>query len=135
MPRVVSTLHGLYSHEGQRPLARRAWRTLERASAQLSDLILCQSTEDVRTARHRGIVPDERLRPLGNGVDLKRFSPTRFGSEDRDAIRRNLKIMDLAAFDMCREHGIPIIVFNMKKSGNIVEVVRGANHGTRVVPD
>ena len=63
--------------------------------------------------------------------DAVRFDKITFS----DAINRNLKIMDLAAFDMCREHGIPIIVFNMKKTGNIVEVVRGADHGTRVVPD
>ena len=64
-------------------------------------------------------------------TDAVRFDKISFS----DAIRRNLKIMDLAAFDMCREHGIPIIVFNMKKSGHIVEVVRGADHGTKVVPD
>ncbi len=63
--------------------------------------------------------------------DAVRFDKITFS----DAINRKLKIMDLAAFDMCREQRIPIVVFNMKKAGNIVEVVRGADHGTRVVPD
>jgi len=88
VPRVVSTVHGLYSHERQRPLVRGVWRTLEALSARLADLVLCQSAEDVRTARWGGIVPDARLRPLGNGIDLARFSPDRFGRDDRDAIRR-----------------------------------------------
>ncbi len=90
VPRVVSTLHGLYSHDGQRRLARSIWRGFEAASSRLADLVLCQSAEDVRTARWGRIVPDERLRPLGNGVDLHRFSPRRFGSEDRAALRRRL---------------------------------------------
>ncbi|MEE9606237.1 MAG: glycosyltransferase family 4 protein [Myxococcota bacterium] len=92
VPRVVSTLHGLYSHEGQGPLARRTWRMLERASARLADLVLCQSAEDVRTARWSRIVPDGRLRCLGNGVDLERFSPSRIGPEDRAALRRRLGV-------------------------------------------
>ncbi len=50
----------------------------------------------------------------------------------REAIDRQLKVMDLTAFAMCMERGIPIVVFNMKTPGHIAEVVRGANHGTRV---
>lgn len=50
----------------------------------------------------------------------------------RDAIGRNLKIMDTAAFSMCMEHKIPIVVFNMKNTGHIAEVITGANHGTLV---
>ena len=42
----------------------------------------------MRTARWRRIVPDERLRALGNGVDLGHFSPARVSREDRDALRR-----------------------------------------------
>jgi len=35
-------------------------------------------------------VPDQRLRALGNGVDVSRFSPARLGRDDRDAVRRAL---------------------------------------------
>jgi len=92
VPRVVSTLHGLYSHEGQSPWVRGVWRAFEAASARLSDIVLCQSAEDVRTARWRRIVPDQRLRRLGNGVDLARFSPRRIGAEDRAALRRRIGV-------------------------------------------
>jgi glycosyltransferase involved in cell wall biosynthesis len=115
VPRVVSTVHGLYSHDGQRPLMRRTWRTLESASARLADLVLCQSAEDVRTARYGRIVPDERLRPLGNGVDLLRFSPARFSRDDRDAIRRRFGARSedhVIGFvgRLVREKGIPELV-------------------------
>ncbi len=92
VPRIVSTVHGLYSHERQRPTVRNVWRAFEAMSSRLADLVLCQSAEDVRTARWRRIVPDGRLRRLGNGVDLKRFSPERFGAEDRAALRRRLGV-------------------------------------------
>lgn len=94
VPRVVSTLHGLYSHEGQRAAVRNLWRGLESVGARCADLVLCQSAEDVRTARWGRIVPDESLRRLGNGVDLQRFDPRRFGWEDRRALRRRLGIAD-----------------------------------------
>lgn len=61
----------------------------------------------------------------------KRFETITF----KDAIAHNLKIMDLTAFDMCRKHRIPIIVFNMKQPGHIADVVRGVSHGTKVIPD
>lgn len=92
VPRVVSTVHGLYSHERQRPVVRGVWKTLEALSARLADLVLCQSAEDVRTARWGRIVPDARLRSLGNGIDLERFSPERFGRDDREALRRRLGV-------------------------------------------
>ena len=60
--------------------------------------------------------------------DARRFQTLSF----REAIDRNLQIMDLTAFEMCRQHTIPIIVFNMKQPGHIAEVVRGVHHGTTV---
>ena len=32
---------------------------------------------------------------------------------------KNLKIMDLTAFTMCKENKIPILVFDMNKPGNL----------------
>ena len=109
---VVSTVHGLYSHEGQSPWVRRTWRTLERSSARLADLVLCQSAEDVRTARRQGIVANDRLRSLGNGIDIGRFSPARFGRDDRASLRRRLGLRErdyVVGFvgRLVREKGIP----------------------------
>ncbi|MBI1375338.1 MAG: UMP kinase [Phycisphaera sp.] len=47
-----------------------------------------------------------------------------------EAIAKGLKIMDISAFDKCQEHGIPIVVFNMKKPGHIAAVVAGEPYGT-----
>ncbi len=47
-----------------------------------------------------------------------------------EAYKKELKIMDLTAFTMCKENNIPIIVFNMNKKGNLLKLVRGEAVGT-----
>lgn len=49
-----------------------------------------------------------------------------------DALSKNLKVMDMTAFALCRENNIPIIVFNMNKAGNFKDIVLGENIGTFV---
>ena len=49
-----------------------------------------------------------------------------------EAYNRGLKIMDLTAFTLCRENGMPVIVFNMDIPGNLRKVVRGETVGTLV---
>lgn len=43
-----------------------------------------------------------------------------------------LRVMDSTAITMCKEHGIPIVVFDMTEPGNIVRAVRGEPIGTVV---
>ncbi|MEQ9409697.1 MAG: UMP kinase [Fuerstiella sp.] len=50
----------------------------------------------------------------------------------REVIEQNLQVMDAQAFHHCMEHGLPIIVFNYKKIGNIGRVIAGETIGTRV---
>ena len=49
-------------------------------------------------------------------------------------IKEDLKVMDTAAFAMCREQRMPIVVFNLMKSGNIARVLRGEAVGTKIHP-
>lgn len=50
----------------------------------------------------------------------------------KDAYQKNLKIMDLTAFTMCKENNLPVVVFDMNKKGNLLKVVRGDQIGTLV---
>jgi uridylate kinase len=50
----------------------------------------------------------------------------------RECISNNLRVMDMTAFTLCMENSLPIIVFNMNKPGNLLNVVRGENVGTLV---
>ncbi|MBL8017147.1 MAG: UMP kinase, partial [Ignavibacteria bacterium] len=49
-----------------------------------------------------------------------------------EALNKNLKVMDMTAFALCRENNIPIIVFNMNKPGNLEDIVHGGKVGTFV---
>ncbi len=51
-----------------------------------------------------------------------------------DAIARDLKVMDAAAFALARENGIPIIVFSIHEPGAIAAAVRGDGRRTVVGP-
>ena len=63
--------------------------------------------------------------------------------KDKDAVRyetvtfdevyeKGLKVMDLTAFTLCNENKVPIIVFDMNKSGNLLRVLEGESVGTLV---
>jgi glycosyltransferase involved in cell wall biosynthesis/lipopolysaccharide/colanic/teichoic acid biosynthesis glycosyltransferase len=81
VPIVVNTLHGFYFHDHMRPAARRFFVAMERLAARCSDLVLSQNEEDVATAIREGIIPAERIRLLGNGIDLRRFDPDRLNAD------------------------------------------------------
>jgi uridylate kinase len=49
-----------------------------------------------------------------------------------DVLKKQLKVMDATAISLCMDHQIPIIVFNLKKRGNIKRVVLGDKVGTKV---
>ena len=49
-----------------------------------------------------------------------------------DVLTKNLKVMDSTAISLCRDNGLPLIVFNLQKKGNIRGVVCGKKIGTYV---
>ena len=49
-----------------------------------------------------------------------------------EAIQKNLQFMDQTAIQLCRENGLPIVVFDMSVPGNIQKVVVGETVGTTV---
>ena len=51
----------------------------------------------------------------------------------REVLEKRLKVMDASAISLCMDNDLPIIIFNMLTSGNIVRVVNGEpGIGTRV---
>jgi len=57
----------------------------------------------------------------------------KFGHIDyRQALRDQLKVMDAAAFSLCQENNIPILVFNFFKKNEILRAVIGEHVGTLV---
>lgn len=60
--------------------------------------------------------------------NAKKFDKITFS----EAYDRNLKVMDMTAFTLCRENKLPIIVFDMNKKGNLVKLIEGKKIGTLV---
>ena len=48
------------------------------------------------------------------------------------AMEDHLKVMDQTAFALCREGNMPVIVFDMNRTGNLTALVRGEKVGTVV---
>jgi uridylate kinase len=47
-----------------------------------------------------------------------------------EAYTKNLNILDLTAFTLCKENRMPIYVYNANKEGNLVKVLSGEHIGT-----
>ncbi len=50
----------------------------------------------------------------------------------QSVLEKELKVMDLAAFTLARDHSMPIRVFNMTKPGTLMRVVMGEQEGTLI---
>lgn len=60
--------------------------------------------------------------------DAKKYETITF----EEVYSKGLNVMDLTAFTLCNENKLPIIVFDMNKSGNLQRVISGESIGTRV---
>ena len=49
-----------------------------------------------------------------------------------EAIDKQLNVMDMTAFTMCRENNLPVIVFNMNNKGNLRKLISGEKIGTLI---
>ena len=49
-----------------------------------------------------------------------------------EVLDRKLGVMDLTAICLCRDHNVPLQVFDMNKPGALLSVVMGEDEGTRV---
>ncbi len=49
-----------------------------------------------------------------------------------DVISQDLKVMDMTAITLCREHDLPIVVFDMNRPDNVYRALIGEPLGTKV---
>ncbi len=88
----------------------------------------------------RGVEIDAEVLLKGTRVDgvytadpEKDPSATKFETISFDeAYEKNLKIMDMTAFTLCKENELPILVFDMNTKGNLLRAIEGENVGTIV---
>ncbi|HNZ43316.1 MAG TPA: UMP kinase [Bacteroidales bacterium] len=60
--------------------------------------------------------------------EAKKFNTLTFD----EAYDKNLKIMDMTAFTLCKDNNMPVVVFNMNEEGNLQKIVTGGTIGTLV---
>jgi len=65
--------------------------------------------------------------PHGRG-DAVKFDQVSY----HDVLAQGLGVMDATAAALCRERGLPTVVFYLYKPGNIVKIIRGEKVGTLV---
>ena len=88
----------------------------------------------------RGIEIEAQVMFKGTRVDgvytadpEKDPTATKFDKITFDEVyNRDLKVMDMTAFTLCKENGLDIIVFDMDTVGNLAKVLNGENIGTLV---
>jgi uridylate kinase len=61
-------------------------------------------------------------------ADAQRFDALTYD----EVLERNLQVMDLTAICLCRDHHMPLVVFDMGAEGALTRLVRGEKVGTRV---
>ncbi len=97
-------------------------------------------TTDTVAAQRALEIGSEALLLAKSGVDgvysadpKKDASATKFDDISyNEVLSKSLAVADAAAFSLCRENNLPIIVFDLMASGNIARAVRGEKIGTLV---
>jgi uridylate kinase len=97
-------------------------------------------TTDTVAAQRALEIGSEALLLAKSGVDgvysadpKKDPKATKFDSISYDEVlSKSLAVADAAAFSLCRENNLPIIVFDLMSQGNIGRAVRGEKIGTLV---
>jgi glycosyltransferase involved in cell wall biosynthesis len=92
VPIVINTIHGFYFTNHTHALWRKIFITMEKIAASCSDLIWSQNMEDIETAVRERICPADKIRHLGNGIDLNRFDRTRISQEIIEEKRAELHL-------------------------------------------
>lgn len=90
VPYRLHTIHGLYFPGHMKPGRRWLYVLLERVTMLFSHMNLSQNPEDVPVAVREKICRPDRIRLIGNGVDLTALDPALYTAERRRAIRAAL---------------------------------------------
>ena len=97
-------------------------------------------TTDTVSAQRALEIGAEALLLAKSGVDgvysadpKKDTSATKYDSISyNEVLSKSLAVADAAAFALCRENQLPIVIFDLMKNGNIARAVRGETIGTLV---
>ncbi|MBE0557319.1 MAG: UMP kinase [Proteobacteria bacterium] len=78
----------------------------------------------IKATKVDGVYDRDPIRDA-NAIKYEKISYT-------EVLTKNLKVMDATAISLCRDNGLPLVVFNLQTAGNIRRVVCGEPVGTVV---
>ena len=79
------------------------------------------------------VLKGTRVDGVYNSDPEKSSSAIKFNEISFDEVyKKNLNIMDMTAFTLCKENNLPIIVFDMNKPGNLIKIIEGEKIGTLI---
>lgn len=79
------------------------------------------------------VLKGTRVDGVYNSDPEKSSSAIKFNKISFDEVyKKNLNIMDMTAFTLCKENNLPIIVFDMNKPGNLIKIIEGKKIGTLI---
>jgi glycosyltransferase involved in cell wall biosynthesis len=127
VPVIVHTVHGFYFHEHMKPVTRYFYITMEKISAHFADVLLSVNREDIETAVAERIVPRQKIKHLGNGIDVQRFDPDSVSDDSKAQLRREIGL----PFDA------PVVGFvgRLVREKGILELFRAAAIVRRQIPN
>ncbi len=126
VPIIVNTLHGFYFHDHMPAFWRNFYIATEKVAARCSHSILSQNSEDIQTAIRENISPPEKIKYLGNGIDVQRFDRTHLDETLLEATRREL--------GLTRENQVIGFVGRLVREKGILELFTAAQEILRHKP-
>jgi len=90
VPLRLHTIHGLYFPGNMKARRRWVYVLLERITMLFSHMNLSQNPEDIPTAIQENICSPDRIRLIGNGIDLAQFDPSKQTPERRAQTRSKI---------------------------------------------
>ncbi len=116
--RIVYTAHGFKFNDLMSASEYQFYYSIEKFAATITDLILTQSWEDFQTSKNTQLIASDKLRHLGNGIDIDKFSRARFSDDTRSRMRAELGIPEdrlivgiVARITLIKGHGELIDAF------------------------
>lgn len=96
IPVIIDTVHGFYFHDDMKCLNKTFYILMAKVAAKFSTRILSQNPEDIETAVKLGICKRDKIKLLGNGVDLSKFDPARFDADFKRRKRTEIGVPENA---------------------------------------
>jgi glycosyltransferase involved in cell wall biosynthesis len=116
--RIVYTAHGFKFNDRMSVAEYQFYYSIEKFAATITDLILTQSWEDFQTSKKTQLIASDKLRHLGNGIDIDKFSRARLPNDTRSRIRAEFGIPEdrliigiVARITLIKGHGELIKAF------------------------